>query len=151
MFPGPFVLLIIGQRTSWINKSVDIISLLLLRQMYKQFLCFLFCGKFQPNSSKHALWFGCPNLAWEIPMSSEELCAKETYANYYRNEKRNVIFDNVLCTWFIFLFINFYYNKGYKPMENHLHIKKHNILINTKYNVIYGTYLLPLICSCVGK
>lgn len=31
-------------------------------------------------------------------MSSEELCAKETYANYYRNEKRNVIFDNVLCT-----------------------------------------------------
>lgn len=36
-------------------------------------------------------------------------------------------------------------------MEKRLPIKKHNILINTEYKVIYGTYLLTLICSCVGK
>lgn len=36
-------------------------------------------------------------------------------------------------------------------MEKHLPIKKHNILINTKYKVIYGTYLLTLICSCVWE
>lgn len=84
-------------------------------------------------------------------MLSEELCVKEIYVNYYRNEKRNVIFDNVLCIWFIFLFINFYYNKGYKFMENYFYIKKYNIFINIKYNVIYGIYLLFLICFCVGK
>lgn len=36
-------------------------------------------------------------------------------------------------------------------MVKHLPIKKHNILINTKYSVIDDAYLLALICSCVGK
>lgn len=36
-------------------------------------------------------------------------------------------------------------------MVKRLPIKKHNILINTKCKVIYGAYLLALICSCVGE
>lgn len=37
------------------------------------------------------------------------------------------------------------------PSEVFLYMEKHTVLINTKDEVIYWTYLLPLICFCVGK
>lgn len=72
--------------------------------MYKQLLSFLFCGKFQPNSSGHALWVCCLNLVWEIPVSGKEMYAKKVYANYYKNEERNCILKDVTFTWFVFVF-----------------------------------------------
>lgn len=36
-------------------------------------------------------------------------------------------------------------------VEKSLFMKKHTVLINTKYKVIYSAYLFTLICFCLGK
>lgn len=36
-------------------------------------------------------------------------------------------------------------------VEKTLFMKKHTVLINTKYKVIYSTYLFTLTCFCLGK
>lgn len=51
----------------------------------------------------------------------------------------------------LILLANFYYHKRYMSCGRVSYMKKPTVPSNTKYSVIYWTYLLSLICSVWGK